>query len=112
MLTETPGTVAFQVYICLMQKYMCCRTCVIIDCKCLLQLDGFIARNFKNQISVLGSVLDPLADKLLVTVLTVSMTAVGLVPCKYMNFYNFKQNMSTLHLQYIIIKETQCCYLS
>ncbi|KAK7103760.1 hypothetical protein V1264_018596 [Littorina saxatilis] len=43
-------------------------------------LDGYIARNFPNQISALGSALDPLADKLLVTILTISMTSVGLIP--------------------------------
>ena len=31
-------------------------------------LDGFIARNFPNQLSHLGSILDPLADKLLIGV--------------------------------------------
>ncbi len=29
-------------------------------------LDGYIARNFPNQLSHLGSILDPLADKLLI----------------------------------------------
>ncbi|XP_076442910.1 cardiolipin synthase (CMP-forming)-like [Babylonia areolata] len=43
-------------------------------------LDGYIARNFPNQTSALGSALDPLADKLLVTILTVSLTSVGLIP--------------------------------
>ncbi|PFX17710.1 cardiolipin synthase (CMP-forming)-like [Stylophora pistillata] len=43
-------------------------------------LDGFIARNFKNQKSVLGTVLDPLADKILMSVLTVSLTVVSLLP--------------------------------
>lgn len=45
-----------------------------------LQLDGFIARNFKNQKSVLGTILDPLADKILISVLTVSLTVVSLLP--------------------------------
>ncbi|CAH3046310.1 unnamed protein product [Porites evermanni] len=43
-------------------------------------LDGFIARNFKNQKSVLGTILDPLADKILMSVLTVSLTLVSLLP--------------------------------
>ncbi|XP_060082970.1 cardiolipin synthase (CMP-forming)-like [Ylistrum balloti] len=43
-------------------------------------LDGFIARNFKNQQSVLGSVIDPIADKLLVSILTVTLTIAGLLP--------------------------------
>ena len=33
-------------------------------------LDGYIARNFKNQSSSLGSFLDPLSDKILVGMMT------------------------------------------
>ncbi|XP_020627756.1 cardiolipin synthase (CMP-forming)-like, partial [Orbicella faveolata] len=43
-------------------------------------LDGFIARNFANQKSVLGTVLDPFADKILMSVVTVSLTVVSLLP--------------------------------
>jgi len=43
-------------------------------------LDGFIARNFKNQHSMLGSFLDPMADKLLVSVLVVTLTVAGMIP--------------------------------
>ncbi|XP_033627402.1 cardiolipin synthase (CMP-forming)-like [Asterias rubens] len=43
-------------------------------------LDGYIARNFKNQQSVLGSIIDPLADKCLVTILALSLTVSGLIP--------------------------------
>ncbi|XP_077992609.1 putative cardiolipin synthase (CMP-forming) [Glandiceps talaboti] len=43
-------------------------------------LDGYIARNYPNQLSVLGSILDPLADKVLVGVLTITLTMVGLIP--------------------------------
>ncbi|XP_041354616.1 cardiolipin synthase (CMP-forming)-like [Gigantopelta aegis] len=43
-------------------------------------LDGYIARNFSNQNSALGTALDPLADKLLVIVLTLSLTNVQLIP--------------------------------
>jgi cardiolipin synthase len=42
-------------------------------------LDGWIARRFNSR-TVLGSVLDPLADKSLMTVLTVSLTANQLLP--------------------------------
>ena len=49
----------------------------------MLQLDGFIARNFANQKSVLGTVLDPFADKILMSVVTVSLTVVSLLPGKY-----------------------------
>ena len=44
------------------------------------QLDGWIARNFKGQSSMLGSFLDPLADKVLVATLYLSLTYVHLIP--------------------------------
>jgi len=43
-------------------------------------LDGYIARNFKNQRTSFGTALDPFADKVLMSCLTVSLTAVGLIP--------------------------------
>ncbi|XP_060604879.1 cardiolipin synthase (CMP-forming)-like [Ruditapes philippinarum] len=43
-------------------------------------LDGYIARNFKNQMSAFGTALDPLADKILITVLTVTLTMAHLLP--------------------------------
>ncbi|XP_045184752.1 cardiolipin synthase (CMP-forming)-like [Mercenaria mercenaria] len=43
-------------------------------------LDGYIARNFKNQMSAFGTALDPLADKILITVLTVTLTMAQLLP--------------------------------
>lgn len=43
-------------------------------------LDGYIARNFKNQNSMLGTALDPLADKILISFLSVSLTMVDLIP--------------------------------
>uniref|UniRef100_A0A2K6R1V4 Cardiolipin synthase (CMP-forming) n=1 Tax=Rhinopithecus roxellana TaxID=61622 RepID=A0A2K6R1V4_RHIRO len=44
------------------------------------QLDGFIARNWANQKSALGSALDPLADKILISILYVSLTYADLIP--------------------------------
>ncbi|KAI5618921.1 cardiolipin synthase (CMP-forming), partial [Silurus asotus] len=43
-------------------------------------LDGYIARNWANQKSALGSALDPLADKILVSVLYVSLTYAQIIP--------------------------------
>ncbi|XP_063184402.1 cardiolipin synthase (CMP-forming) isoform X2 [Chroicocephalus ridibundus] len=48
--------------------------------RCAELLDGFIARNWANQKSALGSALDPLADKILISVLYVSLTCVNLIP--------------------------------
>ena len=43
-------------------------------------LDGYIARQFKSQSSVFGSMLDPLADKVLMTVMVISLTYASLLP--------------------------------
>ncbi|KTF90902.1 hypothetical protein cypCar_00026836 [Cyprinus carpio] len=43
-------------------------------------LDGYIARNWPNQKSALGSALDPLADKILISILYVSLTCAQLIP--------------------------------
>ncbi|XP_028599974.2 cardiolipin synthase (CMP-forming)-like [Podarcis muralis] len=43
-------------------------------------LDGFIARNWANQKSALGSALDPLADKVVISVLYISLTRANLIP--------------------------------
>ncbi|XP_068597434.1 cardiolipin synthase (CMP-forming) isoform X1 [Brachionichthys hirsutus] len=44
------------------------------------QLDGYIARTWPTQKSALGSALDPLADKILISILYVSLTCAGLIP--------------------------------
>lgn len=43
-------------------------------------LDGYIARTWPSQKSALGSALDPLADKILISVLYVSLTYAELIP--------------------------------
>ncbi|XP_056465097.1 cardiolipin synthase (CMP-forming)-like [Gadus chalcogrammus] len=43
-------------------------------------LDGYIARTWPNQKSALGSALDPLADKILISVLYASLTYAQLIP--------------------------------
>ncbi|KAG7512404.1 hypothetical protein JOB18_028368 [Solea senegalensis] len=43
-------------------------------------LDGYIARTWPTQKSALGSALDPLADKILVSILYISLTYAGLIP--------------------------------
>lgn len=48
-------------------------------------MDGFIARNWANQKSALGSALDPLADKILISVLYVSLTCANLIPGEKMS---------------------------
>ena len=47
-------------------------------------LDGFIARNFKNQKSYLGSILDPAADKIFIGVMTITLGICKLMPLEIM----------------------------
>ncbi|KAJ7105463.1 hypothetical protein C8R43DRAFT_1046381 [Mycena crocata] len=44
-----------------------------------MKADGYLARRFKTQ-TVLGTILDPAADKMLVTTLAVTLTMKGLLP--------------------------------
>lgn len=46
----------------------------------LTQLDGYIARTWPTQKSALGSALDPLADKILISILYISLTYADLIP--------------------------------
>lgn len=48
-------------------------------------LDGWIARRWKLQ-TVVGSIVDPMADKMLMTVLTVCLAAKGALPGKPVTF--------------------------
>ena len=43
-------------------------------------VDGYIARNVKGQSSILGSIIDPLADKLMIGTATVTLGIVGILP--------------------------------
>jgi cardiolipin synthase len=45
-------------------------------------VDGWIARNFESQASKMGSFLDPMADKVLIATLFLSLTYMDLIPGK------------------------------
>lgn len=47
-------------------------------------LDGYISRNFKNQSSFLGSILDPIADKLLIGSLIITLCLNQMIPLTLM----------------------------
>ncbi|KAK3092542.1 hypothetical protein FSP39_004189 [Pinctada imbricata] len=64
-------------------------------------LDGYIARNFKNQQTVCGSFLDPLADKFLVSVLTISLTVAGLIPVPLTSLIVFRDLLLVIVAFYI-----------
>lgn len=44
------------------------------------KLDGYIARKY-NMRTLLGTIIDPAADKALMTVMTVTLTMEGVIPC-------------------------------
>uniref|UniRef100_A0A1B6CPN7 cardiolipin synthase (CMP-forming) n=1 Tax=Clastoptera arizonana TaxID=38151 RepID=A0A1B6CPN7_9HEMI len=46
-------------------------------------LDGWIARTFKNQSSKLGSFLDPMADKVLIATMFLSLTYASIIPAYF-----------------------------
>ncbi len=45
-----------------------------------LQLDGWIARRYPSQQSIIGTALDPFADKFMMTYLTIAFTHAQLIP--------------------------------
>jgi len=47
------------------------------------QVDGFLARRY-NMRSVLGTILDPAADKALMSTLVITLGVKGLLPCTLM----------------------------
>lgn len=48
--------------------------------KLIFQLDGWIARTWKSQSSKMGSFLDPMADKVLIATLFLTLTYADLIP--------------------------------
>lgn len=54
-------------------------------------LDGWIARRWKLQ-TVVGSVVDPMADKMLMTVLTVCLACQGALPSELPLFPSYVRN--------------------
>eukprot|EP00117_Sycon_ciliatum_P047000 scpid88695/ scgid4269/ Probable cardiolipin synthase len=53
---------------------------LFLVCGATDSIDGYIARRFPGQQSVLGSVLDPLGDKLMVGIISLCLTYTGLFP--------------------------------
>lgn len=48
----------------------------------IIKLDGHIARKY-NMKTLLGTIIDPLADKVLMTVMTVTLAMEGTLPGTY-----------------------------
>lgn len=68
------------------------------------QVDGYLARRFNMQ-SVLGTILDPAADKTLVTTLVVTLTMKGLIPrkCAALTFLSIYSTYLLVPLAVIIM---------
>ncbi|CAG8467979.1 9075_t:CDS:2 [Diversispora eburnea] len=62
-------------------------------------LDGFIARHYKLQ-TMVGTVMDPLADKILMTIITVTLNMKDLIPSKY--FKNVRNALSQYFKLFIL----------
>ena len=56
------------------------------DSEVFWKADGYLARRY-NMTSVLGTILDPAADKTLMTTLTVTLAWQGLLPCMSFELY-------------------------
>lgn len=72
-------------------------------------MDGYIARNFPNQRSMLGSFLDPFADKLLVATLFLTLTYVELIPGKSGKLFMYVGNEGQT---YSLISAFDCAHNS
>lgn len=76
----------------------------------MVQVDGYIARRYEGQSSSLGSVLDPLADKCLISMLCVTLTMATLLPskcmflCDYMFSGNSQYGQTRLNTVLIIVE--------
>ena len=67
-------------------------------------IDGYIARNFKGQSSILGSIIDPLADKLMIGTATVTLGFVGILPLPLVSLFVVRDTglvLFTFYLRYI-----------
>jgi len=62
----------------------------------IFKLDGFIARKY-NMKTMLGTVMDPAADKVLMTIMTITLAMKKLLPSKYLikNFF-FRPSVSCI----------------
>lgn len=70
-------------------------------------LDGWIARRW-NQRTVVGTVIDPAADKMLMTILTVCLAMKGGLPgelssCKMLHYIYMEANKRTVWLAVVIL---------
>ena len=67
-------------------------------------VDGYIARNFKGQSSVLGSIIDPLADKLMIGTAMVTLSIVQILPVPLVSLFLFRDGgliLFSFYLRYI-----------
>ena len=63
-----------------LHKFM--RVAKLLNFLLYFKLDGFIARKY-NMKTMFGTVMDPAADKVLMTIMTVTLAMKNLLPSKY-----------------------------
>lgn len=69
--------------------------------------DGWIARNIPKQGSMLGAVIDPIADKLLIGVTSVSLAMAGIIPASLVGLMLFRDvglMATSFYLRYTSLK--------
>ena len=76
-------------------------------------VDGYIARNVKGQSSILGSIIDPVADKLMIGTATITLGMVGLLPLPLVILYISRDAVLLLfgaYLRYISLPSPVTLY--
>lgn len=70
-------------------------------------IDGWIARRYPSQASALGSFLDPLADKILVGIVVISLAYVNLIPLWLLALILSRDIVIMLVAAYLRVKSVQ-----
>lgn len=71
-------------------------------------VDGWIARRYNLQ-TVVGSVIDPMADKVLMTVLTVTLAMKGFMPRTFCTFAFPRLHLSNSARSYVSVAQSLLC---
>ena len=70
-------------------------------------LDGYVAKNYEGQATVLGSYLDPLADKLMINALALSLWHVDILPGPIVGLWLARDIALVSFSYYSVLKATK-----